>query len=137
MIDLCGPERPRWLCGVLTALREPDVGGVIGANGRCHVGLIEDAFSDREHLICAGAHQHDVDEPLLDVVTNDVSVVVEGTKSPFVRMVFRTFAGGGHASCHIGILRVCEDKIFAVGILKNAGKFGVETLGNQSDGSLK
>ena len=56
-----GRER---LLGVGRAAGEVDVGRVVGADGGRDGRVVEEPLADRQRVVRAGRHQHDVDEPL-------------------------------------------------------------------------
>ena len=71
VIDRGGAERLRGLAAVVArAGGQPDVGRVVGPHGRGDAAVVEQPLVDREHLVRAGAHQHDVDESLGDDLAN-------------------------------------------------------------------
>jgi len=87
------------------------VGRVVGADRWRHRAVREDPFVECEQIVGARTHEHDVDETLAGVLTNEVAVFLEracagcGTPDRVVH------AGRGDAVCHVCVLRISEDEV--------------------------
>ena len=111
MINRRGVERLSWLVSVLTAVGEPDVGRVIGADCRRHMTCIEQTLTNCQRLVAADTHQHDVDQILFDVLTNQVAVFFKRAKLFVIPMMLCALAGRSHSACHVGVLGVCQNEL--------------------------
>ena len=65
-------ERLRRFARVATVAHRPNIRGVIRARGGRDVGVLEQPFLDGELLVHVGGHQHDVHQPLMRDLANDV-----------------------------------------------------------------
>ncbi len=129
VIDGGRAERHRWLLGVAARSGgQPDVGGIVGSDGRRDRTVVEQPFLQRQDLVRTGAHQRDVDQALLHHVANQLPVLGERTETGLARMMLRAQAGRRQTERHVSVLGVGHNKVAAAGIGQNAGQFAVECL---------
>ncbi len=105
---------------------QPNVARVVRPACRSDVVGIEEPLAEREHLARAGAHQHNIDQPLGNDLADQPAVFVEGAEAGLVGVMFGALAGCRKPEGHVGILGVGEDEIAAGAIGEDAGEFLVE-----------
>ena len=129
VVDRRRAERPRRLGGVPAgAGGKPDVGRVVGADGRRDRAVVEQTFLDREDFVRTGAHQRDVDQTLLDHIADQLAVFVQRAEPGLVRVVFGTAAGGRQTECHVGVLGIGQDEVVDGRVGQDTGQFGIKGL---------
>jgi len=111
---------------------EPDVGGVVGADGGGDVAVVEQPLLDREHFVVAGAHQHDVDEALARDIPHELAVLGERTEASLLRVVLRALARRRHAHGHVRVLGVGEDEIVAGRVVQDPPELLIEGFRHRS-----
>ena len=126
LVDNGRAEGQRGVAGVAASLGRPDVGGVVGPDGRGHGAGVEQALVQRQHFVGAGAHQHDVEQPLPHVVANQLPILVQRAKPAFLSVMFRTAARRRDAKRHVGVLGVGQNEVLARRVGKDAGDLLVQ-----------
>ena len=126
LVDRGRAKRQRGLPGVDAALGRPDVGGVVGPDGRSDGTVVEQPLGDRQHLVGAGAHEHDVQQSLPHVLADQLAILVQRAEAALLGVMFGAAARRGDAEGHVGILGVGQDEVLARGIGEDAGDLLVQ-----------
>ncbi len=104
-------ERPGRLLGVARASGDVDVGRVVRPGGRGDGGIFEHPLANRQGVVGAGRHQHDVDHPLLDDGADLLAIFFEGLEPDLAVVGLGRLPRGADAEGHVGILGVGEDEL--------------------------
>ena len=100
-------EGPRGRLRVGLAGEQVDVGRVVGADGRRDRRVVEQPLLDRQDVVGARGHEHDVDQPLADDLAHLVAVLGQRSRLAGDRIG----AGRRKAGGHVGVLGVGEDEV--------------------------
>ena len=127
VVDRGRAERLRRLLSIASAAAgQPDVGRVVGPDGRRDVAVVEQAFLDRQHLVGTGAHQHDVDQPLGDDLAHQLAILGQRAEVGLVGVMLGALARRGQPERHVGVLGVGQDKVAARWVGNDPGKLLVQ-----------
>ncbi len=127
VVDRGGAERLRRLPAVVArAGGQPNIGCVVGSHGGRDAAVVEQPLVNRQHLVRAGAREHDVDEPLGDDLADLLAILVERAEAGLAGVALGAAARRGEAERHVGVLRVGKDEIPARRIGEDIGKFAIE-----------
>ena len=83
---------------------------------------------DRQQLVGAAAHEHDVHQALADIVADQLAVLVQRAEAALPGMVLGAPARRGDAVGHVGVLRVGGVEVLARAVGEDAGDLLVERL---------
>ena len=108
------------------AAGQPDVGRVVGADRRRDVAVVEQPLLDGENLVRAGAHQHDVDQPLGHDLAHHLAELVERAEAGLAGVMLGTAAGRRKPEGHVRVLGVGQDEVAASGVGKDTGELLVQ-----------
>ena len=111
MVDAPRAERMGGMLGVGRSARQMDVGRVIGAHGGGDVRVVEQPFTDRERVIRARGHEHNVDQTLAGDQSHLLAVVFERLEADLTGMGLGRCAWGAEPERHVGVLGVGEDEL--------------------------
>ena len=73
--------------------------------------MLKQPLLDRQHFVRAGAHEHDVEQALLDILANRFAVLLQRAKSTLVGIAWRIGTGRSRTEGHVGIFRIGQDEV--------------------------
>jgi hypothetical protein len=128
MVDARRPERPRGGPGIGRPSRQVDVGRVIRPDRGSDRRIVEEALAERQRVVGAGGHQHDVHEARARDQPHLVAVFLERLEADLAGMHLGRLAGCAQAQRHVGVLGVGDDELAAIRVSVDRGELTVERL---------
>ena len=91
------------------------------------VAVVEQPFADRQRVVAAGRHEHDVDQTLPRDLADVLAILGQRAHANFAGVHLGRAARGADAECHVGVLGVGQDEVLAAGrIGVNGGQLAIE-----------
>ena len=127
VVEIRGAKGLRRLGDVAAVADGKYVAGVVGPRGGRDVAVFEQPLADRQHVVAAGRHEHDVDQPLPRDLADLFAIFGQRAHPHFAGVHFGRAARRADAERHVGILGVGQDELLrARRIGVNGGQFSIE-----------
>src|SRR5215212_6121965 len=89
---------------------QPDVRSVVRTYRRCDWPLVENPFANSQHVTRAGAHQHDIDQLLIDDLTDLCAELLDIAVALMLRCFRVLDPGGRDAIGHVRVFSISQNK---------------------------